>query len=184
MYKLILVNGDIATGKTHLADLIKNRFNLPLYTKDEFKEKFSESHPYSTYEESHKLSIMAMDALVNAFSKFAKSKEDIILEANFHEDYLEKINDIANENGYHMLNINLIGSPEVLYHRYMNRMNHEDRHPVHRVNKINDYEEFERYTLTRKNEKMYGEVIDVNADDFAYQNDAELLKKIEKFLNA
>ena len=68
MNKLILVNGDIATGKSHFALVLSERFNLPLFTKDEFKEHLADQSPCSTYEESHRLSIEAMDMLVEDVS--------------------------------------------------------------------------------------------------------------------
>ena len=182
MRKLILINGDIATGKSRLALLTKERFSLPLYTKDEFKEKYAEEYPYSTYEESHKLSIMAMDTLFDHFLAHAKKGEDVILEANFHEEHLLRLEKIVKEYGYQVLDIDLVGSPKVLYERYIDRMNDGNRHPVHKVNDLKDYEYFERYTLSRRDEKRIGIVISVNADTFDYQKDESLYQRIEKFL--
>lgn len=184
MRKVILVNGDIATGKSHFAVILKERFNLPCFTKDEYKEEFAQTFPFSTYEESHKLSIMAMDTLVRKFSESAEQGIDVILEANFHEDYLKQIDGVCKRYNYSILNINLIGNPKVLYPRYINRMNNESRHPVHAVNKINDYSVFEKYTLDRRQEALIGEVIDVDANSFAYQKDERLLGKIEDFLKS
>lgn len=182
MKKLILVNGDIATGKSHLALILKAKFSLPLFTKDEYKEHYADIYPYSTYEENHKLSLMAMDELILRFKEFAKEGKDLILEANFHEDYLNKIQEIANEYHYDILNLNLYGSPEVLYKRYINRRDNEIRHPVHAINKLNDFESFKVYTLNRQKEPLIGEVININADDFSYQKDEELYKQINIYL--
>ena len=121
MKKLILVNGDIATGKSHLADLLADRFQLPLFTKDAFKERLAETNPYSTYEENHRLSILSMEMLIQEFEKAASRDEDLILEANFHENHLSEIAKIAAKNVYSILNLNLFGSPEVLYQRYIHR---------------------------------------------------------------
>ena len=184
MNKIILVNGDIATGKSHFAIILRDCFNLPLYTKDEFKEALAEIYPYSTYEESHALSIMAMDKLISIFEEKAKLNVDLILEANFHEEHLKKINDIANKHNYKQLNLNLVGDPEILFKRYINRRDNENRHPVHRVNKLNTYEEFKQYIEDRKKEKMFGQVITINTNDYFYQSDEILLKRIEEFLNS
>ncbi len=183
MKKLILVNGDIATGKSHLAGLLHARFHLTLFTKDEFKERLAETNPYSTYEENHRLSILAMEMLVGAFTKVASTGEDLILEANFHKEHLDKIAKIAAKHGYFILNLNLFGSPEVLFQRYVHRRDHEERHPVHAINRLNDFESFKQYTLNRQKEEMIGVTLSINADDFAYQSDESLLSKIEAFLN-
>lgn len=182
MRKLILVNGDLATGKSHFAVILQNRFGFPLYTKDDFKERFATAFPYSTYEESHFLSNLAMEGLVERFKEIAPSGGDLILEANFRENYLKVFDALAKEYGYDILDINLVGTPEVLFGRYMNRIVNENRHPVHLANRLDDLEKFTKYTLARRDEKLYGKVITVNADDLSYQQDKKLLEQIEEFL--
>ena len=184
MRKLILVNGDIATGKSHLAEIIKQRLNLPLFTKDEIKERLADECPCSTYEESHQLSIRSMDMLINQFSKIVEQGKDVILEANFHEEHLRRIDEICRNCGYFVLNLNLIGTPEVLYKRYVNRRDNEQRHPVHCLNKLNDFEDFKNYILLRQKEEMIGQVITINTDDFSYQGDETLFNKIQQFLDS
>ena len=182
MNKLILINGDIATGKSHFALILKDRFNLPLYTKDEYKEKFADESPCSTYQESHLLSIKAMDALIDEFSKNAPQNVDLILEANFHKGHLKQIEAIATKYHYQILNLDLVGTPEILYQRYVNRRDHEKRHPVHAINQLNDFESFKKYCLDRKKEYKCGKIIEINTDDFSYQNNEELLNDIKQFL--
>ena len=182
MKKLILVNGDVAAGKSHLAVIIKERFNLPLFTKDEYKEALAETHPYRNYEESHLLSLMAMDQLFNSFEECAKEGKDVVLEANFRGEHLDRLEKINKQYGYQILNIDLTGSVEVLHQRYVNRILHENRHPVHVVNDLRDFEKFKEYTLSRRNERKIGKVIIVNADDFSYQTDEKLFKQIAEFL--
>ena len=182
MKKLILVNGDVAAGKSHLAVLIKERFNLPLFTKDEYKEALAETHPYRNYEESHLLSLMAMDQLFDSFEKLAKEGKDVVLEANFRGEHLDRLEKINKQYGYQILNIDLTGSVEVLHQRYVNRILYENRHPVHVVNDLRDFDKFKEYTLSRRNERKIGKVIIVNADDFSCQSDERLFKQIEEFL--
>ncbi len=182
MRKLILVNGDLATGKSHFAVILQNRFGIPSYTKDNFKERFATAFPYSTYEESRFLSNLAMDGLVERFKEIAKSGGDLILEANFRENDLMIFDMLAKEYGYEILDINLVGTPEVLFGRYMNRIVNENRHPVHLANRLEDLEKFTKYILARRDEKLYGKVITVNADDLSYQQDKKLLEQIEEFL--
>ena len=182
MKKLILVNGDIAAGKSHLAVIIKERFNLPLFTKDGYKEALAETHPYRNYEESHLLSLMAMDQLFESFEKCAKEGKDVVLEANFRGEHLDRLEKINKQYGYQILNIDLTGSVEVLHQRYVNRILHENRHPVHVVNDLREFGKFKEYTLSRRNERKIGKVIIVNADDFSYQTDEKLFKQIEDFL--
>ena len=182
MKKLILINGDLATGKSHFAVLIRDRFNLPLFTKDEFKEKLAETRPYSTYEESHQLSMMAMDALFDSFKKVGEEGKDLILEANFRAEHMGIIKIISDVYGYQILHLDLVGSPQVLYRRYMKRLRNKKRHPVHKVNNLSNYQSFEPYTLSRRNEPKVGNLITINADNFSYQKDTKLFQQIKNFL--
>ncbi len=183
MKKLILINGDLATGKSHFAIIVRDRFNLPLFTKDEYKEEFANHYEYDTYEKNHKLSVMALDEVVNRFKEIAPTGKDLILEANFHENYLKILSDLADTYGYSILNINLVGDPDILFKRYMNRIVNENRHPVHTVNKLDEIDKFRKYTLDRRNEKMYGKVLEIDANNFSYQSDEKILKQIKDFLD-
>ena len=184
MNKLILVNGDLATGKTHLALIIRDRFNLLLFTKDGNKEFLSETHPYKTFEENQKLSAMAVDMLYDSFENAAKEHKDVILEANFREKHMEKLQELVNKYHYEVLHLDLIGNINILYHRYMNRIQNENRHPTHVVNKLDDFVAFEVYNTSRRGEKKIGKIITINADDFSYQTDEKLFKEIENFLRS
>ena len=182
MKKVILVNGDVATGKSHLAIILRERFKLPLYTKDEFKEYLADQTPCHNYEESHKLSVLAMKMLINSFIKEAQEGNDVILEANFREEHLNEINQIALEFGYSILDLNLIGDVSVLYKRYVERTERGERHPVHSLNPLFDFESFSKYVLDRRKEQQCGKVITINTDDFSYQTDERLFKEINDFL--
>lgn len=184
MKKLIIVNGDIATGKTHLAHIIKDRFSLLLFTKDEYKESLADKYPYSTYEESHRLSIMAFDMLFVSFEKVASTTaNNLILEGNFREEHMNRLQSIIDKYGYDVLHLDLVGSPEVLFERYTNRRDNENRHPVHAINNLNDFKSFNEYTIARQSQKKIGKVITINADTFDYQRDESLFKTIDEFLN-
>jgi len=182
MKKLILVNGDVATGKSHYAEILKQKFNIPLYTKDEYKEYMADKTNCCTKDDSHKLSILAMDHLCDIFIENATKGTDLILEANFHEDYLSKIENIAKTYDYKILCIDLVAKTKIIYERYINRIRFENRHKVHTLNSLLDYEKFKSYVESRKFEKTLQNTIIVNADNFEYQKDQTLFSQIEAFL--
>ena len=93
------------------------------------------------------------------------------------------MSDLADTYGYSILNINLVGDPDILFKRYMNRIVNENRHPVHTVNKLDEIKKFRKYTLDRRNEKMYGKVLEIDANNFSYQSDEKILKQIKDFLD-
>ncbi|MCF0108122.1 MAG: hypothetical protein HUJ59_03890 [Bacilli bacterium] len=183
MNKLILVNGDLATGKSHFALILKNRYQIPLYTKDEYKEALADETSCRTIQDSHKLSLLAMEKIINIYKETATKHNDLILEANFHEEHLNQLLEIANEYGYEILNLNLVGTTTILYDRYMHRLKYEPRHKVHSFNTLNSFIKFKAYTENRRKEKLIGTVITINTDDFSYQKDASLLERIDSFIN-
>ena len=81
-----------------------------------------------------------------------------------------------------MLTLVLRGDVEVLHKRYLNRMYNENRHPVHLSTTMDVFEDFKGYTEHSRKEVIPGDVIEICADDFSYQTDAELLKKIDEFM--
>lgn len=183
MNKLILVNGDLATGKSHFAVILQERYGIPLYTKDEYKEALADETNCQTMEESHKLSLLAMQKIMEVFEETAKQGKNLILEANFHEDHLNNLLIIARKYAYEILNLNLVGTTEVLYQRYMHRLKYEPRHKVHSFNTLDNFDKFKTYTENRRNEMLLSNTITINTDDFSYQKDASLLERIDSFMN-
>ena len=105
------------------------------------------------------------------------------MEANFHEVEQQKLHEIARENQYEVLTLVLRGDEEVLYQRYLHRMNEEQRHPVHLSTTLHIREDFLRIARYIRNEVVIGKVIVIEASDFGYQRDEELLKKIDAFMD-
>ena len=91
MSRLILITGDLASGKSSLADSLSLRLNTPCFKKDLIKERLVDKYGFKTREENRELSIKAVEFMFDALNKFALNKEDIILEANFRKDELERI---------------------------------------------------------------------------------------------
>ena len=115
--------------------------------------------------------------------RFAKDPlTNRLLESNFHTDELEKLHGIARDNHYKVLTISLYGNVEILHKRYMNRINHENRHPVHLSTTLDAFEDFKRCSDYLAHVKIPGDVISVNADEFAYQSNPDLLFKLDRFM--
>ena len=71
---------------------------------------------------------------------------------------------------------------EVLYERYLNRMANENRHPVHLSTTIDKFEDFKKCSEYMRRIETPGEVMRINATDFCYQNNEEILAKIDAFM--
>ena len=149
MSKLILITGDLASGKSSLADNLSSFLNISAFKKDIIKEKYCDMYGYQTREENRKLSVMAVDYMTDAFKRFAKSNQDIILEANFRESELLNIKDIASQYNVEVILFVLRADIEILYKRFLARVPtrhraHMSMHLDESIDKFNAYIEEQR----------------------------------------
>ena len=130
MANLILISGDLAAGKSTLAASLSEALNLVCLTKDSLKEIACDAIGYETREENRQLSIAATDSMIYFFNQCAKVGQSLILEANFRQDEISRIKEIADEYSYQVLLINLTGDINLLYQRFLDRL--VNRHVAHR----------------------------------------------------
>lgn len=183
MRKLLLLTGDIAAGKTSFSDILSKRFNVPVFQKDKIKEVLGDDIGFSTREENLKLSNATMSLMFHIFSQVSKTGESLILEANFHEKDYVTFHEIAQNSGYDVLTLVLRGDLDVLYERYVHRMNTENRHKVHLSTTLHIKEEFIKYNQRGRSEAIAGDTLAVDVTNFSYQTDEELLQKLDEFMN-
>lgn len=182
MKKLLLITGDLATGKSTFANVLSNRYEVDLFYKDSIKEVLGDTIGFSGREENKRLSNASMKLMYLIFDEFTRFNKDIILESNFHTNELEILHEIANEHGYDVLTLVLRGEIDILHKRYLNRIHDENRHPVHLSTTLDVYEDFKKFTIKSREEEIIGNLIQINANDFLYQNDFNLLNIIDDFM--
>ena len=182
MKKLLLITGDIATGKSTFANILSQRYDTNVFFKDSIKEVLGDTIGFSNREENKKLSNASIELMFFMFSEFAKLGKGLILESNFHKAELERLHKIAQVNCYDVLTIALFGDVEVLHVRYLNRMKNENRHPVHLSTTIDKFDDFKKCSDYLTSIEIPGEVIRINATDFSYQNSEEILSGIDAFM--
>ncbi len=182
MKKLLLIMGDLATGKSTFANILSKRYDTNVFFKDSIKEVLGDTIGFSNREENKKLSNATMELMCFIFSEFGKLHKNLILESNFHTIELEKLHKLAFEDNYEVLTLVLRGDIEILYKRYLNRMYNENRHPVHLSTTLDVFDDFKRYTEYLRTEKILGNTMYINADDFLYQTDKKILEKIDEFM--
>lgn len=182
MKKLLLITGDLATGKSTFANILSKRYGASVFCKDSIKETLGDTIGFSNREENLKLSAATMGLMHFIFSEFAKLSKPLILEANFHTPELEKLHDTAHKNSYEVLTIALHGTASILHERYMKRINSEGRHPVHLSTTLDIFEHFKGYLEYSRSETIPGTVIRINADSFCYQTDEKILNTIDRFM--
>lgn len=182
MKKIILVMGDLATGKSTFASILSKRYDTNVFCKDAIKEVLGDTIGFANREENLKLSKATIELMFFMFLEFSKLNKNLILESNFHKAELERLHQMASEKGYEVLTIVLRGDIEILHKRYLNRIYNENRHPVHLSTTLDIFEDFKGYTEYARKEEIFGNVIEISADDFSYQTDEELLKRIDEFM--
>lgn len=184
MKKLLLITGDIAAGKTTFSRILSERYHAAVFQKDTVKEVLSDCIGFRDREENKRLSNAAVEIMCHVFSQTARTGQDLILEANFHEGELKKLHSVAGENQYEVLTLVLRGDADVLYDRYVHRMYEENRHPAHLAVALDKKEDFVKTAGWIREERIVGETFEINATDFSYQTDSEVLKKIDSFMKA
>lgn len=182
MKKLLLLTGDLACGKTTFAKQLSKRYDTNLYCKDQIKELLGDTIGFSDREENLKLSKAAVELMTLIFAEFAGLGKNLILEANFRADELEKIHSIAAQHGYSVLTLVFRADTKILHERFLFRIANENRHPAHVIAALNDYNDFMGYIANARSEFIPGETLTVHADNFSYQTNEELLRKLDGFM--
>ncbi len=182
MKKLLIITGDIAAGKSTFSELLSKRYSIVAFQKDAVKEVLGDSIGFHNRKENKRLSDATIEIMHHIFSKVAVTGNSLILEANFHEAELKKLHAIAHENEYDVLTLVLRGDAEVLYERYLFRMNRENRHPVHLSTSLHIKEDFIRTAEWIRSEKVIGDTLMIEATDFSYQEDPAILNQVDTFM--
>ena len=153
MNRIIVITGDLAAGKSSLADSLSLALNISCFKKDTIKEHYCDLYGYKTREENRELSIKAVNYMIDAFKKFASQKQDLILEANFREEELLNIKDIAEHNNYEVILFVLRGDIEILYQRFLERV--PTRHIAHMSMKLNEsIDKYRSYVLEQRKDNL------------------------------
>lgn len=181
MKKLLLISGDLATGKSRFAGILSQRYGITVMYKDKIKEILGDTVGFKDREENLKLSYATMELMTYGFSELAMLGGDLILEANFKGYELSKLHEIAKNAGYRVLTLVLRADMEIIYQRFVNRIEKEGRHPVH-ISGFDGYDSFKSYVEKSRKENILGASIIIDADDFSYQTDEGLLSEIDEFM--
>ena len=146
------------------------------------KEILGDTIGFHNREENKRLSDATIEIMCHIFSKVVITGNSLILESNFHEAELKKLHEIARNNQYDVLTLVLRGDAEILYDRYLFRMNEENRHPVHLSTSLHIKEDFIRTAKWIRNENVIGDTLLIEANNFSYQENLSILRQIDAFM--
>lgn len=182
MGKLLLIMGDLATGKSTFAQILSRRYETTLFVKDTIKEALGDTIGFTNRAENLKLSQATAALMRLIFTEFSRLKKPLILESNFRIHELEALHTIAAGNDYRVLTLVLRADAPLLHQRYLHRMQNQHRHPVHLCEAFNTLEGFTDYLESLRSTDIPGMVLEIDANDFSYQTDPAILEKIDAFM--
>lgn len=187
MSKILIIAGDLASGKSNLARKLSTNLKIPYFSKENIKEILGEEIEFSKREDNKKLSNSSIDILLLILERVAAVGASVILEANFHKEELEKIKLQCEFNRQEVILLYLTGDTDVLYERFLYREIHKHRHPVHLTHPLRDIREFEDYINKWRSEEevLPRNYIDVTGcdRDVVFAKALETLAKIEQEKN-
>ncbi len=179
MRKIILVGGVLAAGKSTYANILKEKFNLTVITKDRLKEILGDNIYVKNREENKKLSVICFELFKYLLEC---NMTDIVFESNFKDYELIELEKICNELNYDVLSLVLDADNEISHQRFIKRLD-ENRHYVHKSQDFSDINDFIPIIDHLRFAPYFGEIINVSCNDFSYQKDESLFEKIKEFLN-
>ncbi len=130
----ILVTGIPAAGKSTMAEVMSEKLELPVISKDTIKELLFDNVGFQSRAEKVKLGIASMEIMYYVAARLMKAGQPFILENNFEYSSEQGIKNLIEEYQYSVLTITLTGDYKVIYQRFLKRESNPDRHRGHVVN--------------------------------------------------
>ena len=180
MKKVVLITGDLAAGKSTLADKLSTTLNFTCIKKDCVKEIICDSVGFSTREENKRISVAAVNSMIHFLEQTLKIGGELILEANFRLQEILRIQDIVKQYNGKLFIIYLTGDPKILYERFLSRV--PTRHRAHlSIGLDKDYDKFVDYINDLRNQL---ERIDCLKIDTTSLLEEDVLNKASSYINS
>ena len=129
---LIIISGPPSTGKTTLAKIIAQKFNLPLITKDSLKEILFDTIGWKDRAWSKKIGVASFSLLHYFLDSLMSSSQSLIIEGNFKTEFESiEIKSRLRKFNYSAIQIMCQSDGQVLFDRFKKRSESGERHPGH-----------------------------------------------------
>jgi len=181
MPKLMLIVGELAAGKSTLAHQICARYHVPAYTKDRFKELLCDRIGFANREENLKLSFLTFDLLYHIFECAAAAGQPLILESNFRQNELDRLEAAAAAAGYDVLTLFLTGDLHTLHRRFLDRVASGTRHPAHLTQNLEEFKDFEAISCSKNPRRLFGTVVTLDTTAADAPSDFSVDERIRRF---
>jgi len=172
---LIIVNGHPATGKTTLARTVAAALALPLFTKDDLKERIFDVLGATDVEASRALGRAAWELLCLSAETLLSAEQSLIIEGNFYPESADPwIAAVERRHGQLTVQVILQADPDELLRRYRER---SGRHASHmdtdRVRDVEAAAARRRSPLT-----VNGPTIEIDTTDFGNVDTQSLIEQL------
>ena len=178
MKRIVLITGDLAAGKSTLADNLSKTLGFTCIKKDCVKEIICDSVGFASREENRRISVATVNSMIHFLEQTLKIGGDIILEANFRLSEVQKIKEITGKYDGNLSIIYLFGDEKLLYKRFLERV--PNRHRAHLSQGLDkDYNKYVNYIT-----ELRDEIKDLDSFklDITELNEIEVLDKVVSFL--
>ncbi len=129
---LLIVTGAPATGKTTLARRLSGDLSLPLFTKDDIKERLYDCLGVGDRVFSQKFGIASTYLLYHIMEACLSVGKSLAIESNFHaERSSQELLTLAERYPFRPVQILCWADEGVLRARYRSRSGSQERHPGH-----------------------------------------------------
>lgn len=176
--KLILMGGDLASGKSAYSRSVGKKLGITVINKDILKEILGDRFIAGSREENLKLSNAAFDIICYMIKS---SQSHLIIESNFKAHEMKALSALVDGYDYDVLSLKFQGDDEVLHDRFITRLN-KKRHYVHKSQDFSDIDVFSDALGALRAVKYIGRVIEIDSSNFDYTADEMLLAEIRRFV--
>jgi len=194
----ILIAGIPGSGKSTFANKISQEFDIPIYSKDQFKEVLFDTLGFNSREEKVRLGIAATKLMYCAAEELMKHNKMFILDNNFEKALTDQLDFLLDKYHYTAITVRLTGDPKDIYKRFTDRDLNTNRHRGHVVNDCYpEKPDSKKDNPTRKTYEQYlkdieerefnaftsnGPVIDVDVTDLNKVDYALLITKLRTII--
>lgn len=180
---IIIIAGDLASGKTTYGKKISNTLKIPFFSKDIIKEVLFDSL-YSdniSYEDKRKLGSVSYDMFYYIIEEHMKVGTPIIAESNFVKESTPIIKSLLEKYNYKCITLRFTGDLKVLHKRFLKREYSDERHMGLSSNgKFDDFEVYRQASEKMNEFKIDDNEIVIDTTDF---DKIDYDKIIEDILN-
>jgi predicted kinase len=164
---IIIVNGMPGTGKTTLAEKLRNDLALPLLAKDEVKEYLSEKLQITTAAEAKAIGAATIEMIYRLMNEYAAQGLSLLVECPLFYRYAKPVvQKIVSEHDINFIEIYCVTDKYVRRDRIAYRAKNAARHYAHLLSEApltendpepTDYEPLDLGTLLRADTTNFGD---------------------------